>query len=152
MRINESSSGIDMHEDESLETRSSNSEPRIIRCYSPSLSSSLPSARQVIIRRRNRTVKRPRRQQRETRRKQRKTFFSEKELIIKNQSSLHLSKQKHHHSSSEQWEHEQDKLKCLYDEYSSEDVHKNWKPLALTDSRELYQYALDKYHKKSLSN
>jgi len=145
-----------MHEDESLETRSSNSEPRIIRCYSPSLSSSLPCARQVIIRRKNKTVKRlnkpPRRLQRETRRKQRKTFFYEKELITKNQSSLHLSKQKHHHSSSEQWEHEQDKLKCLYDEYSSEDIHRNWKPLALTDSRELYQYALDKYHRKSLPN
>jgi hypothetical protein len=145
-----------MHEDESLETHSSNSETRIIRCYSPSLSSSRPCARQVIIRRRNRTVKRPnkppRRRQRETRKKQRKTFFYEKELITKNQSSLHLSKQKHHHSSSEQSEHEQDKLKCLYDEYSSEDIHRNRKPLALTDSRELYQYALDKYHRKSLSN
>jgi hypothetical protein len=75
------------------------------------------------------------------RRNRRNRFFNQ------NRSSSHFSNHKHH-----QQEYKDDRLKRLYDEYSSEQVHQQWKPLALIDSRELYQYALDKYNGKSFLN
>lgn len=139
--VSESSSGVEIIDEESMETHSSDSEPLIIRYDSPSSSSS-PSlySRQVIIKS---TDKSPRRRRR-FRRKQRKTFSFEKESISQQQSSQF----EHHHVSPEQWNRKEDRLKHLFDKYSSEDVHREWTPLTFLESRQLYQYAYDKYHKK----
>jgi len=160
-RISESSSGIDIIDEESMETHSSDSEPLIIRYHSPSSSSSSSSSssqcsRRVIINSTDQTVtiskKSRRRRRRRNRQKRWKNFSNEAKSISKNQSLQHSSTHKHHHSSSEQLKHKDDRLKRLFNEYSSEDIRREWKPLTSLESRELYEYAFDKHHKKSRSN
>jgi len=151
-RVSESSSEIDIIDEESIETHSSDSEPLIIRYdnYSSSPSSS-PCSRRVIIKSTNQTVtisKQPRGRRKHRNRKKPWNKFS-----YENKSLQYSSKSKHHYSSSsEQWKYKDDRLKRLFDEYSSEDIHREWKPLTFIESRELYQYAFDKYHKKSRFN
>jgi hypothetical protein len=146
-RISESSSGIDIIDEESMETHSSDSEPLIIRYHSSS-SSSPECSRRVIINSTDQTVtisnRSGRRRRRRNREKRWKNNSNEAKSISKNQSL-------HHRSSSEQLKHK-DRLKRLFNEYSSEDIHREWKPLTFLESRELYEYAFDKHHKKSRSN
>jgi hypothetical protein len=141
-RGSDSSSGIDIIDEESMEIESSESEPLVIRYHS---SPSSPPSRQVIFKSTDQTKtfsnKPRRRRESEMRRERRKRFFH------KSQDSSHLSNRKH-----QQCEHKDDRLKRLYDAYSSEHVHQDWKPLTLSDSQELYQYAFDRYHRKSFLN
>ncbi|CAF1179760.1 unnamed protein product [Adineta steineri] len=81
-------------------------------------------------------------------RSERNKFFRENEFIPQKQSSSHFPRNRDHHSSSDQQKNEDHKLKYLYEDYSSENVHKTWKPLPLSESRKLFEYALDKYHGK----
>ncbi|CAF3611932.1 unnamed protein product, partial [Adineta steineri] len=81
-------------------------------------------------------------------RSERNKFFRENEFIPQKQSSSHFPRNRDHHSSSDQQKNEDHKLKYLYEDYSSENVHKTWKPLPLSESRKLFEYALDKYHRK----
>jgi hypothetical protein len=155
-RVSESSSGIDSVDRESTETHSSNSEPLVIRYHSPSSSSSASSScsRRVVINSTDQTVtisNKPRRRRRNSSKKGKKFPF-EKNSIYKNQSLEYSSKYKQHNSSSERWEHKEDRLKRLFDKYSSENIHREWKPLTFLESRELYQYASDKHNKKSRFN
>jgi hypothetical protein len=144
-RVGESSSEIDIIDEESIETHSSDSEPLIIR-YDNSSSSS-PCSRRVIIKSTNQTVTISK--QRQERRKHRNRKKQWNKFSYENKSLQYSSKSKHHYSSSsEQWKYKDDRLKRLFDEYSSEDIDREWKPLTFIESRELYQYAFDKYHKK----
>lgn len=148
-RVSESSSGVEIIDEQSRETHSSDSEPIIIG-YSPPALSSL-SSRQVIIKSTDQTVTigstpRPRRRRR-FRRKRRNRFSYKKKSISQQQSSQF----EHHYVSSEPWKDKEDRMKYLFDKYSSEDVDREWKPLTFLESRELYQYAYDKYHKKNSS-
>jgi hypothetical protein len=133
---------VDFIDEESTGTHSSDSEPLIIRY--DSASSSPTYSRQVIIRSTDQTVTISNKARRNRRRRFRKRS-SKKESICENQSSWN----KHRHSSSEQSGRKGDRLKRLFEEYSSEDIHREWKPLTFLESRELYQYAFDKYHEKS---
>jgi len=146
-RVSESSSGIDIIDEESMETHSSDSEPLIIRYHNSSSSSEC--SRRVIINSTDQTVtianRLGRRRRRRNREKRWKNNSNEAKSISKNQSL-------HHRSSSEQLKHKEDRLKRLFNEYSNEDIHREWKPLTFLESRELYEYAFDKHHKKSRSN
>jgi hypothetical protein len=66
--------------------------------------------------------------------------------------SLLLSKPKHHRSTPDRWEHKDEQLHRLYEEYSTEDTYKQWKPLLLKQCFELYRYAFDKHHGISVDN
>ena len=151
-----SSSGIESIDDDSLETQSLNSESLIIQSYDSSSSSS-SGRRQVIIKPKEETkispTKRQQRRYRKRLEKHRETpFFREKQLLLKNKSRLHSSNHAHRRSSYEPSESRAETLKRLYDEYSREDVHTDWKPLTFAESRQLCQYALDAYHAKFPSN
>jgi len=152
-RVSESSSGIEIIDEETTETYSSDSEFSIIRYHSPSSSSSL-SSRRVVINSTDQIVtisnkrQRRRRRRRRNRQNQWKKSSTEKKSFDRNYSSQHSSKYKHQHSSSGQRDYKEDRLKHLFDKYSSEGSQKEWKPLTFLESQELYQYAADKYYKK----
>jgi hypothetical protein len=151
------SSEVDIIDDEPMEEVSSDSGVFIGRYSSRSLSKSRsrsPSSRRVVIKSNDRLVitsnKQRRTRTRPSQKTQRQKLIYEKELISKKQSSLVFPRHKHERSLSDKWEHKDDKLKRLFDEYSNENIHKDWKPLTSRECQELYQYASDKYHEKSL--
>jgi hypothetical protein len=118
-------------------------EPNLSSSSSRSRTRSSSTDRQVII------SSTKTRQEHRNRKAQREKFIREKELIFKRQSSS-ISKSKHdHHLSSDRKESKEDKLKRLYNQYSDEDMFKNWKPLLLNDCFDLYQYAFEKYYRTS---
>ncbi len=88
---------------------------------------------------------------------QRQHQFEETEQKIVSDAKETLSNQpssrdKSSRSSLERWKHREDRLKRLFDQYSSEGIHREWKPLTFLESRELYQYAFDRYQQTFLPN
>jgi len=144
----DSSSGVEIIiDDESTEEHSSN-----YRHQSPTSSES--RSRRVIIRSNDQVVTNSNRQRRRPprRRSQRKQFMNEKKLMYKKRSSVLFSKHKRPRRSTDRWEHKEEKLKRLFDEYSNVIIDKEWNPLTRRDCQELYQYAFDKYQGKSRQN
>ncbi|CAF0954638.1 unnamed protein product [Adineta steineri] len=154
----ESSSGADLIDEDSMEIPAMKSEALTIRSYNTLKPSSSTYPRKVIIKSvdiKLTSIYKPKSRPRQRRRRQRRfprsernNFFRENEFIPQKQSSSHFPRNRDHHSSSDQQKNEDHKLKYLYEDYSSENVHKTWKPLPLSESRKLFEYALDKYHGK----
>ncbi|CAF1090997.1 unnamed protein product [Rotaria sordida] len=133
---NDSGILIDQHQSSSSKNRSFS--PSFDKIIINSNDQNLTTSQKHKQRKRNHQI---RKQQ------ERKQLIYEKELIHKNQSSLLFSQQqKQHHLLSKQNEQ---KLQDLLDEYSNETIPKEWKPLTIERSSELYQYAFDKYHQKN---
>ena len=81
---------------------------------------------------------------RDNRNKQRAAFIHEKELIYQQQSSLLFSQEKPHQLFATKSENNEERLKQLFNEYSSETVFREWKPLSAEESSKLFQYAMNR--------
>jgi len=156
-----SSSGVEIIDDESTEEHSPNYQYSNYRPESPTSSESRsrsPFSRRVIIRSNDQVVTHSKRQRRRHPRRhprprqQQKQFMYEKNLMYKKRSSVLSSKHKRPSRSTDRWEHKEEKLQRLFDEYSNENIHNEWNPLTQRDYQELYQYAMDKYKEKSRHN
>lgn len=143
-RVSESSSGIEIIDEE---TNSSDCEPLVIRYHTPpSSSSSSCSSRRVVINSIDQRVTITNKRRSRERRQWKKSSTEKKRSV------RHSSKYTSQYSSSERRDYKGDRLKRLFERYSNEDIHREWKPLTLLESRELYQYADDKHYKKSRYN
>ncbi|UJR21747.1 hypothetical protein I4U23_024822 [Adineta vaga] len=160
-----SSSGIDSIDEDSLDAHSSNSKSLTIRSHNSSmLSSTSPSFRKVILKPRDDKVailnkqRRPRHRRRNQYRRQRheqpiKEILHEKQLMYKNQSLLYISQRDPPRSIAKECESQEEQLKRLYDEYTNENIIRaEWQPLSFSDSRQLYQFVLDKNSKNLTTN
>lgn len=137
--IDSSSSGIEsIDDDSSFDTRSSRS--------NSSLSSSTSSYRPAFSHHYQSRHRKRLQKHRYT------PFFHEKQLLLKNKSLLLSSKWTQRRPLSSSSEGPQDHLQRLYDEYSREDVRPDWTPLTTSVSRQLCQYAFDKYNGRLPSN
>jgi len=58
-------------------------------------------------------------------------------------------------SSPERWEHNEEKMTRLFEQYTREEnninVQEEWHPLTLKDCRQLYEYAFERYQHQSLN-
>ncbi|CAF1244406.1 unnamed protein product [Rotaria sp. Silwood1] len=150
-KVNNASFGIDIIGKEIKEELSNDSGISIDQHQSLSLKSQSfsPYSDKVIINSndQNSRISRKReryKRNRQKRRQQRKQFIYEKDLINKQQLSVLFCQQQ-----NLLLKQDEKNVTHLFDEYSNENILKEWKPLTIEQSNELYQYALDKYHHRN---